>query len=228
MDSQTNQDVEIHFAPNSCIQSPYTSATELLDLSSDAMVAKVTSWPKERLTAEISRWQFWARAGQLPPSGSWRLWLVLAGRGFGKTRMGAEWVRAQAREHPGARIALVAASLSEARQIMVEGESGLLQLPGNGPVLWEPSLKRVIWPNGAMATLYSAAQPESLRGPQHDFAWADEIAKWKNGIKAWDNLMLGLRLGNAPCVIATTTPRAVQARYCAIGLRRHNLRRVTG
>ncbi len=190
-------------------QTLFTNADELLDLSHDAMVAEVESWSQDRLTHEISRWQFWARVEQLPPSGSWRLWLVLAGRGYGKTRMGAEWVRGQALANSEAHIALVGASLSEARAIMVEGESGLLRLPGTQGLLWEPSLRRLTWPNGAMATVYSAAQPDSLRGPQHDFAWADEIAKWKNGIAVWDNLMLGLRLGAMPRVVATTTPRAV-------------------
>jgi phage terminase large subunit-like protein len=189
--------------------SGFTSADELVALSTDALVAELESWSQERLIAEISRWQFWARVEQLPPSGSWRLWLVLAGRGFGKTRMGAEWVRAQAMANKEARIALVGASLSEAREIMVEGESGLLSLPGAKGVIWQPSLRRVTWPNGAMATLYSAARPDSLRGPQHDFAWADEIAKWNNGIATWDNLMFGLRLGQSPRVVATSTPKSV-------------------
>lgn len=114
-----------------------------------------------------------------------------------------------AAKYPGARVALVGATLNEARQVMVEGESGLLSLPVADRPEWEPSLRRLTWPNGAAATLYSAAEPESLRGPQHDFAWADEIAKWPCGIAAWDNLMLGLRLGSAPKVMATTTPRPV-------------------
>lgn len=191
----------------SCIQ--HATVADLIALSPDDMYAEIECWSNERMADEISRWEFWARAEQLPPLGSWRLWLVLAGRGFGKTRMGAEWVRAQALAHPNSRIALVAASLSEARSIMVEGESGLLNLPGQQGLEWEPSLKRLTWPNGTTAALYSAAQPESLRGPQHDFAWADEIAKWKYGAKAWDNLMMGLRLGQWPRVVATTTPRAV-------------------
>ncbi len=194
---------------NQKIEEPYTTAAELLALPHDAMLAKIASWSDERLNREISRWEFWARAGQLPPSGSWQLWLVLAGRGFGKTRMGAEWVRARAVENGHARIALVGATMAEARQVMIEGESGLLSLPGQQDLYWEPSLRRLTWPNGAIATLYSAAQPDGLRGGQHHFAWADEIAKWKNGIQAWDNLMMGLRLGNAPRAVATTTPRPV-------------------
>lgn len=124
-------------------------------------------------------WEQWARPQQLPPPGNWRVWLVCAGRGFGKTRAGAEWVRRIARDQPDARIALVAASLAEARAVMVEGESGLLACcpPGVRP-LFEPSLRRLTWPNGAQAFLYSAAEPESLRGPQHSHAWCDEIGKW--------------------------------------------------
>ena len=120
-----------------------------------------------------------AHEGQLPPEGEWRTWLVMAGRGFGKTRAGAEWVREYARRHPECRIALIGASLGEVRQVMVEGESGLLEVcpPENKPV-FEPSLKRLSWGNGSQAFLYSAAEPESLRGPQHDIAWADELAKW--------------------------------------------------
>lgn len=159
-------------------------------------------------------WELWARPEQLPPPGEWSVWLICAGRGFGKTRAGAEWVRQVARANPDARIALIGASLGEARSIMVEGESGLLAVspPYRRPV-FEPSLRRIVWPNGAQAYLYSAAEPESLRGPQHSHAWCDEIAKWDNAgsraTQAWDNLMMGLRLGEEPRVVATTTPRPV-------------------
>lgn len=159
-------------------------------------------------------WRLWARAEQLAPPGDWRLWLIMAGRGFGKTRAGAEWVREIASTHPDARIALVGASLGEARAVMIEGESGILAVspPRRGP-RFEPSLRRLTWPNGAQAVLYSALEPESLRGPQHSHAWCDEIAKWGNvagkAEKAWNNLLLGLRLGEMPRLLATTTPRAV-------------------
>lgn len=234
-------------------------------------------------------WRFWGRPGQLPPSGDWRVWLVLAGRGFGKTRAGAEWVRRVAR-HSGAwkvqepaaaplipsrechlrhftgllgggflggglarggeakaeeadgrtingsrsgagsgagscnereeraatgtggpvRIALVAATLAEARAVMVEGESGLLAIapPDERPV-FEPALRRLVWPNGSVAHLYSADAPEQLRGSQHHFAWCDEAAKWRNAETVWANLELGLRLGPRPRVLVTTTPRPV-------------------
>lgn len=161
-----------------------------------------------------THWRLWARHDQLPPPGDWHTWLILAGRGFGKTRAGAEWVRTVAEVDPLARLALVGASLGEARAVMVEGESGLLAIspPARAPQ-FEPSLKRLTWPNGAQATLYSAQEAESLRGPQHSHAWCDEIAKWTNtggkAVAAWDNLMMGLRLGERPRVLATTTPRAV-------------------
>ncbi|KZX53188.1 hypothetical protein A3711_15790 [Erythrobacter sp. HI00D59] len=117
-------------------------------------------------------WPLWRREAQSPPRGAWNCWVICAGRGFGKTRTGAEWVRECAILDPDARIALVAASLGEARSVMVEGESGVLAIcPPNYRPFYEPSLKRLTWPNGAMAFLYSAAEPESLRGPQHSHAW---------------------------------------------------------
>jgi len=116
-------------------------------------------------------WPMWARAAQLPPPGNWRVWLIMAGRGFGKTRAGSEWVRMIAEGNPAARIALVAASLHEARSVMVEGESGLMALsPPHLRPRYEPSLRRIVWPNGAQALLYSAAEAEALRGPQHSHA----------------------------------------------------------
>ncbi|WP_281683886.1 DNA-packaging protein [Thalassobaculum salexigens] len=152
-------------------------------------------------------WPLWARDKQLPPQGDWRVWLILAGRGFGKTRTGAEWVRALAESQRAGRIALVGETASDARDVMVEGESGLLACcPPWARPLYEPSKRRVTWPNGAMATCFSADDPDQLRGPQFDAAWADEIAKWRYEA-AWDNLMLGLRLGLDPRFVATTTPK---------------------
>ncbi len=159
-------------------------------------------------------WPFWARRAQLPPPGDWRVWLVMAGRGFGKTRTGAEWVREVAEANPQARIALVSASLAEARAVMVEGESGLLACcpPERSPV-FEASLRRLRFPNGAVAQLYSAAEPETLRGPQHSHAWCDEIGKWPlshdRATQCWDNLQMGLRLGEDQRIAVTTTPRSV-------------------
>lgn len=169
--------------------------------------------PRQR--AALKRhWALWAHDGQVPPQQGWHSWLIMAGRGYGKTRAGAEWVRGIAETNPAARIALVGASLGEARRVMVEGPSGLLAIapPRSRPV-YEPSKRQLSWPNGALATLYAATEPESLRGPQHSHAWCDEIAKWVQtsgkAEAAWDNMLLGLRLGDAPRAVATTTPRPV-------------------
>ncbi len=152
-------------------------------------------------------WPFWARSSQLPPDGDWRVWLLLAGRGFGKTRTGAEFMRAQVTARTARRLALVAPTAADVRNVMVEGESGILAIspPWDRP-RYEPSKQRVTWSNGAIATLYSADEPERLRGPQHDTAWCDELASWRYP-EAWDMLMFGLRLGADPRVVVTTTPR---------------------
>ena len=112
--------------------------------------------------AAAMQWPFWCRADQCEPHGNWRVWLVMAGRGFGKTRMGAEWVNERAMAEPGARIALIGANMAETRNVMVEGESGLLSLHGEGEIEWQPSLRRFLWPNGAQAALYSASANDAL------------------------------------------------------------------
>ncbi|MEL7188901.1 MAG: phage BR0599 family protein [Pseudomonadota bacterium] len=130
-------------------------------------------------------WKNFARASQLPPEADWRIWLIIAGRGFGKTRAGAEWVRSTAESHPNARIALISSSLTEARSVMVEGESGILASYGpEGCPTFEPSLRRLKFPNGAQAQLFSAAEPESLRGPQHSHACRAEFCAPKCGLSA--------------------------------------------
>lgn len=158
------------------------------------------------------QWSFWARPQQLPPpitpETPWLTWLILAGRGFGKTRSGAEWVRDLVEHHKYRRIALVAEDAGDARDVMVEGESGIMSVcpPWNRPT-YEPSKKRLTWPNGARATIYSADDPEALRGPQHDAAWLDELCKWRYQQEAWDQLQFGLRLGKRPVQCITTTPK---------------------
>ncbi len=151
-------------------------------------------------------WSFWARPKQLPPEGDWSVWLVRTGRGWGKTRVGAEWVRQQ-KETVG-RIALVAPTAAAARDIMVEGESGIIACspPWDLPK-YEPSKRRVTWRNGAIATLYSADEPDRLNGPQHGAAWCDELGVWRRAQDAWDMLQFGLRLGDHPRVVITTTPK---------------------
>ncbi len=154
-------------------------------------------------------WPLWARAAQLPPSTHWRIWLILAGRGWGKTRTGAEWIREIAESNPDARIALVGETLHDVRSVMVEGESGLLAIapPWHYPT-FIPSNRLLKWPNGAQAQLFSAEDPEQLRGPQFTHAWCDELAKWRYPA-SWDNLLMALRLGEIPQVCVTTTPRPV-------------------
>lgn len=159
-------------------------------------------------------WPFWARDDQWPPGGNWTTWLVLGGRGAGKTRTGAEWVRGVAlgeapfADAPVGRIALIGETQADARDVMVEGVSGLLALhrKGERPV-WHKSLRKLTWPNGAVAQLFSAEDPEALRGPQFGAAWLDELAKWKKAEEVWDMLQFGLRLGTLPRQTVTTTPR---------------------
>ncbi|MFU7527327.1 DNA-packaging protein [Qipengyuania sp. ASV99] len=174
----------------------------------------VAALDQQELNEFEYHWDLMARGAQRPPDENWRIWLILAGRGFGKTRAGAEWVRMIAETTCMARIALVSSSLAEARAVMVEGESGLLACsPPESKPTFEASLRRVRYPNGAQVQLYSAAEPESLRGPQHSHAWCDEIGKWAlsndRATRAWDNLLMGLRLGSDPRIAVTTTPRAV-------------------
>jgi phage terminase large subunit-like protein len=157
-------------------------------------------------------WSAWARPEQLPPEGGdWTCFLLMAGRGAGKTRAAAEWLRRQAREHPGCRLAVVARTAADVRDVCIEGESGLLAVcPPSERPLYEPSKRRLTWRNGSQAACYSADEPDLLRGPQHHFAWADELATWQRLDEAWANLMLGLRLGDHPRCMVTTTPRPLK------------------
>ena len=155
-------------------------------------------------------WHRKARPEQIAPTGDWSTWLVLAGRGFGKTRTGAEWCQEQAMSGTAGRLALVAPTAADARDTMVEGESGILAIaPNHARPFYEPSKRRLTWPNGAIATLFSADEPERLRGPQHAAAWADELGAWRY-MEAWDQLQLGLRLGAHPRVVVTTTPKPLR------------------
>lgn len=158
--------------------------------------------------ALLESWQAAARPAQLPPEGEWTTWLILAGRGFGKTRAGAEWITAKARAHPGCRIALIGTTAHDAQSVMLEGESGLLAVAGAAfQPEWQAGKRRLLWPNGAMATLFSAVEPDQLRGPQFHFGWCDEMAAWQRPRAVWDNLRMGLRLGTRPQLVVTTTPR---------------------
>ena len=156
-------------------------------------------------------WSLHARDSQLPPEGDWDTWLILAGRGFGKTRTGAEWVRAQVQDRQAGRIALVARTLPEAQSIMIEGESGLLNVcPHWHKPIYEPSKRKLTWPNGAFALAFSSHEPDQLRGPQFDAAWCDELASWEYSAQTWDNLNFALRLGRHPRSVVTTTPKPIE------------------
>lgn len=193
---------------------PETGSSTLRDiiprLTLEQRAALFADLAPEQLDALRCDWPLWARAEQLPPPGDWSTWLVLAGRGWGKTRTGAEWVRSVARTLPGCRIALVARTSADARDVMVEGESGLLAVsPAPERPTFEPSKRRLTWPNGSQGTLYSAEEADLLRGPQHHAAWSDELAAWTTAAETWSNLVLGLRLGAHPQALVTTTPRPI-------------------
>jgi phage terminase large subunit-like protein len=154
----------------------------------------------------LDDWHFWARPDQIAPEGEWTTWLVLGGRGAGKTRAGAEWIRGLVADGEAGRIALIGETLGDVREVMIDGPSGLCAIGGARP-RYEASRKRLLWSNGAVAQAFSASEPESLRGPQFDAAWADEVGKWRYAEAAWDMLQFGLRLGARPRQVVTTTPR---------------------
>jgi phage terminase large subunit-like protein len=198
---------------------------DLLRLPPGQRRAALGPLPVAAIRALIDEWWWQAHGGQAEPDTDWRVWAIVAGRGFGKTRAGAEWVWARAREDKEARIALVAATLDEVARVMVEGESGLIATARcDERPRWIASRGLLLFPSGAQAQAYSAERPDGLRGPQHHYAWCDELAKWPRspGLPAggpgrgqgradhaWNNLMLGLRLGARPRTIVTTTPRPV-------------------
>jgi phage terminase large subunit-like protein len=168
------------------------------------------SFAAQLVNALENSWVTVARPNQLPPPGDWQIWLLLAGRGFGKTRTLAEWVCDQVASGQAGRIALVAATAADARDVLVEGESGILAVapPWFRPI-YEPSKRRLTWPHGAIATTFSAEEPDRLRGPQHDAAVCDELASWSHP-ETWDMLRFGLRLGRNPRCLVATTPRPIK------------------
>lgn len=186
-----------------------SAAQRLARLDPAARAAFWNRFSESERAALMYDWSFWGRPAQFAPAGGWSTWLIQAGRGFGKTRCGAEWVRSLVEKRQARRIALVAPTAADVRDVMVEGESGILAVcpPWDRP-RYEPSKRRLTWKNGAVATTYSADEPERLRGPQHDAAWCDEVASWRYPA-AWDMLMFGLRLGENPRTCVTTTPKPV-------------------
>ena len=180
-------------------------------------LATLTEVEREKILKKLSPeelkvcyydWEFtWARPSQLPPLGDWLAWLFMAGRGTGKTRAASEFVRKEVSAGRAKRIALVAKTPADSRDVMIEGDSGLLTIspPWDKP-LYEPSKRRLTWQNGAVALVFSSKEPDQLRGPQYDLAWGDEIRTWYYPQETWDNLMFGLRLGEHPRCVVTTTP----------------------
>jgi phage terminase large subunit-like protein len=162
----------------------------------------------KRLRLLHGDWRLNGRDDQKPPDGDWRTWLMLGGRGSGKTRAGAEWVQEIATRSPTpVRFALVAETLADAREVMVDGVSGIWRIARRNRPDFEITRRRLVWPNGSVAQIFSSEDPDSLRGPQFDYAWCDELAKWKHAQETWDMLQFGLRLGVAPRQLVTTTPR---------------------
>lgn len=196
-------------------------AEAFADMSPDQVAAYLDRFSETDLAKFRFDWLWFARKNQLPPlklpnGKDWLTWLILAGRGFGKTRCGAEWIRSivcgstPLARGTHSRIALVAETAADARDVLVEGESGILAChPRDMRPTYEVSKRRLTWPNGAVATLYNGTEPDQLRGPQHDAAWVDELAKYRYAEETWDMLQFGLRLGLQPRQCVTTTPRPI-------------------
>ncbi len=209
-----------HAAGSPTSGSPATGSRTIGSQTSEATDAPLSTqpgWSKERIGAGVGRvWPEWfvqALPGQYPHLREPPVWLVIGGRGAGKTRLGAEWVNALARGlAPFARrrhgqIALVGETLADVREVMIDGPSGIRTVARGARPRYEPTRRRLLWPSGAVAQVYSSEDPESLRGPQFEAAWLDELAKWKHIDACWDMLQFGMRLGQAPRQLITTTPR---------------------
>ena len=187
-------------------------------LSAD-LIASMPSMRRKQLLRDLNLnqleviqrdWNFWARQSQLPPKGKWRTWAFLGGRGAGKTRAASEWIVEKVEMGQAHSIALIGPTFQDVRDIMVEGHSGIINIAKDDfKPKFEPSNRRLIWPNGAKALLFSAEVPDSLRGPQFDLAWGDEFAAWPDGDEVMDVLLPALRLGENPQIMITTTPKPV-------------------
>ena len=194
-------------------------AEKIAKLPPDQKALALQGFDPERLQWD---WSFWGRPEQQRPEGDdWNIWLYLAGRGAGKTRTAAEWIREEAKYTTKGqlRFALVARTAADVRDVIVEGESGIINVtPPSERPLYEPSKRRLTWPNGNTATCFTADEPDSLRGPQFTHAWGDEVAAWRQtpdaaGMTAFDNLRVGTRLGANPKIVVTTTPKRVPLLY---------------
>lgn len=186
----------MNFHASSIASLPPTKRTAVLNNLTDAEVAYL-----------LHDWEFWARPEQLPPESAWRIWAIIAGRGFGKTRTGGEWIRDQVKQG-FALCNLIGATADDARDIMIEGESGILAIcPRGERPKYVVSKRQLIWPNGAQSLIFTADEPDRLRGKQHMKLWCDEVASWRYQEEAWDQAMFGLRLGSDPQAVVTTTPK---------------------
>jgi phage terminase large subunit-like protein len=189
-----------------------TNAATLAELPESERLALLSGLTKAQLEELQYYWPFWARDDQLPPPGNWRTWLMLGGRGAGKTRSACEWVRAEIEAGKRCQVGIIGPTADAVRRTQIEGPSGLLSVcpPWNRPT-YEPSTRRVTWESGAVCHLFSAEEPDRLRGPNLDAAWADEITSWANAAACWDMLMMCLRVpgpkGDAPQAVVTTTPK---------------------
>ncbi len=199
----------------------HDTARRLRDLSEELRLEVLAGLSPEQIDALPYVWELWARPDQLPPPPpagfpTWRTWLILAGRGWGKTKTGAEWVRSEAESGRRRQIAIIGPTADAVRRVQIEGPSGLLAVsPPNFRPSYEPSTRRVVWPNGSVAHLFSAEEPDRLRGPNLDGAWADEITSWADIDAVWDMLQMCLRVagpkGDAPQAVVTTTPKPLPA-----------------
>lgn len=190
------------------MQAPIKRLASLPEKERDAFIASLTEAEAEALLRD---WRgFLARPEQIAPEGDWDIWMILAGRGFGKTRSGAEWVREEV-ENGARRIALIAETQRDLEQVMVEGDSGILSVcPPGFVVKYVKKPVQIEFKTGAIALGYNGTEPNQLRGPQFDRAWSDELAKWRYARETWDQLQFGLRLGQHPRQLVTTTPRPIE------------------
>ena len=188
---------------------PRSLAETFHQLPPDERKRRISELTEAEADALLHDWEFWARPNQQPPAGDWTHWLVMAGRGFGKTRVGAEQVRRWAKDYPI--VNLIGPTVADVRDVMVKGigaRSAILEIcQRDERPTYEPSKRRLTWPNGAVSLLFSAEDPEALRGPQHMKVWADELGAWKYPDDAWQQIEFGLRLGAKPQAVITTTPK---------------------
>lgn len=184
-------------------------AEQFLALSLEERKARIASLTDREPAAIIYNWDFWARPSQKLPPGDWRVWLIRAGRGFGKSRVGAETIRIWQRNFPI--VNLIGATADDARHIMDEGESGILAVcPPQERPQYQGSKRQLLWPNGVKSLIFTADEPDRLRGKQHYKLWCDELASWRYPDEAWNQAMLGLRLGFSPQAVVTTTPKPLK------------------